>query len=87
MPRTELTILFQRDLRTRGISWCRQHVNRKVRAGEFPPPDGKTSDAPTAPNFWFGHTIDKYLQKRAATLRKAKRAERKAATKAAAVVE
>jgi hypothetical protein len=73
MPRAELKILFQRDLSTKGISWSRQHVNRKIRAKEFPAPDGKTSDAPSAPNFWFEHTIDKYLQKRAAAMRETRR--------------
>jgi hypothetical protein len=80
MPRTELKILFQRDLPAKGISWSRQHVNRKIRAKEFPPPDGKTSDWPGAPNFWFEHTIDKYLRQRAAALREVRRAEREAAT-------
>jgi hypothetical protein len=75
MPRPELKILFQRDLRTKGITWCRQHTHRKVAAKEFPPPDGKTSDAPSAPNFWFEHTIDKYLLERAAALRVVKRAK------------
>ena len=83
MPRAELKILFQRDLATKGISWSRQHVNRKIRAKEFPPPDGKTSDAPSAPNWWFEATIDKYLQRRAAALRKVRRIEREAATSAA----
>ena len=73
MPRAELKILFQRDLSTKGISWSHQHVNRKIRAKEFPAPDGKTSDAPSAPNFWFEHTIDKYLQKRAAAMRETRR--------------
>ena len=84
MPRPELKILFQRDLAPKkGITWSRQHVRRKVNAKEFPPPDGKTSDAPTAPNFWFEHTIDKYLQKRAAARRKSKSMTAAAATTAA----
>src|SRR6516165_9523359 len=74
VPRTELKILFQRDLAPmKGIKWSRQHVNRKIRAKEFPPPDGKTSDTPGAPNWWWESTIDKYLLKRAAALRKARR--------------
>jgi hypothetical protein len=68
-PRAHPKIFFQRDLRHKGITWTRQHTNRKVRAKEFPPPDGKTSDAPSAPNFWFEHTIDKYLRQRAAAMR------------------
>jgi hypothetical protein len=74
MPRAELKILFQRDLSTKGITWSRQHVNRKIRAKEFPAPDGKTSDAPSAPNFWFEHTINKYLRQRAAVMRETRRA-------------
>jgi len=74
MPRPALKILFQRDLPQKGISWTRQHVHRKIRAKEFPPPDGKTSDAPTAPNWWFEATIDRFLLKRAAALREARRA-------------
>jgi len=84
MPRS-LSILLQKDLKPRkGIGWSRQHVNRKIRAKEFPPPDGKTSDSPTAPNFWFEHTIDKYLLGRAAALREVRREEREATTSTAA---
>ena len=74
MPRTNLKILLGRDLPSKGITWSRQHVNRKIRAKEFPPPDGKTSDAPSAPNWWFEHTIDKYLRQRAAAMRETRRA-------------
>jgi hypothetical protein len=57
---------MRRDLRERkGISWSRQHLDRKIKSGTFPPPDGKTSDSSTAPNFWFEHTIDRYLRERA----------------------
>jgi len=74
MPlRSNLKMLLQRDLAQKGITWSRQHVNRKIRAKEFPRPDGKTSDAPSAPNFWFEHTIDKYLRQRAAALSEVRR--------------
>ena len=66
-------MLLRRDLPGKGISWSRQHINRKIRAKEFPPPDGKTSDQPTSPNLWWESTIDKYLLGRAAALRKSKR--------------
>jgi len=69
MPRANLKIMFQRDLRKKGITWTRQHVHRKVKRKEFPPPDGKTSDTPSAPNWWWEHTIDKYLRQRAAAMR------------------
>src|SRR5215471_14676072 len=68
-PRANLKIFLQRDLRQKGIPWSRQHVSRKIREKEFPPPDGKTGDAPSSPNFWFEHTIDKYLRQRAAAMR------------------
>jgi hypothetical protein len=65
MPRN-LRMLIRRDLREKkGIPWSRQHLNEKIKDGTFPPPDGKTSDSPTAPNFWFEHTIDRYLRERA----------------------
>lgn len=77
MPR-ELKMLLRRDLPRKGITWSRQHIGRKIAAKEFPPPDGKTSDAPSAPNWWWERTIDKYLQQRAAALRDVRRAEREA---------
>ena len=73
-PRANLKMLLRRDLPEKGITWSRQHINRKIRAKEFPPPDGKTSDAPSAPNWWWASTIDKYLLKRAAAFRETKRA-------------
>ena len=77
-PRANLKMLLTRDLPAKGITWSRQHINRKIRAKEFPAPDGKTSDAPTAPNWWWETSIDKYLLKRAGALREARRAsERK----------
>jgi hypothetical protein len=69
MPRANLKILFQRDFPAKGITWSRQHVNRKIKKKEFPPPDGKASDAPSAPNWWWEHTIDKYLRRRATATR------------------
>jgi hypothetical protein len=63
-----LKVLLRRDLEDKGISWSRQHIGRKIKDGQFPPPDGKTSDAPTAPNFWFEETIDHYLRGRSRAL-------------------
>jgi hypothetical protein len=61
-----LRILTRRDLRERkGIPWSRQHLARLIAEGKFPPPDGKTVDAPTAPNFWFETTVDAWLRSRA----------------------
>jgi hypothetical protein len=74
MPlRTNLKMLLRRDLPSKGISWSRQHIHRKIAAKQFPPPDGRTSDAPLAPQFWFEHTIDRYLLRRAAAMRATKR--------------
>lgn len=83
MPPRPMRMLLTRDLPQKGISWSRQHINRKIRAKEFPPPDGKTTDWAGSPNWWFEHTIDKYLQKRAAALREVRRARRAATTAAA----
>jgi hypothetical protein len=64
-----LRILMRRDLRERkGITFSRQHIARLIDEGKFPPPDGKTSDSPTAPNWWFETTIDGYLRARAKAL-------------------
>jgi predicted DNA-binding transcriptional regulator AlpA len=83
MPRRPLRILLRRDLKAqKGIPWSRQHIDRKIKDGEFPPPDGKTSDSPTAPNFWFESTIDGYLKARA----KALSAKRKAEAETAATI-
>jgi hypothetical protein len=74
MPRPVPKILFQSDLRPKkGIKWVRQTVNRKIRKKEFPPADGKSGDSPNSPNWWWETTIDKYLIKRAAALREARR--------------
>jgi len=60
-----LKILMHGDLSFKGIPWTRQHIKRKIDDGTFPPPDGRTTDAPTAPMFWFEETIDRYLLDRA----------------------
>jgi hypothetical protein len=71
MPRP-LRILTGRDLRERkGIYWSRQHRNRKINAGEFPAPDGRMTDHPQSPPFWFEHRIDAYLRGRAAGTKQA----------------
>ena len=78
--RANLRMLLTRDLPEKGITWSRQHLHRKIRAKEFPVPDGKTGPAPSAPNWWFEHTIDKYLRQRAAAFRETKRAALSAET-------
>lgn len=61
-----LRMLLRRDLKERkGIPWSRQHLARLIEEGKFPPPDGKTGDAPTSPNFWFETTVDRWLKARA----------------------
>jgi hypothetical protein len=70
MART-LRILTRRDLKERkGIPWSRQRIHEKIKLGEFPPPDGKTTDDPNAPNFWFEATIDGWLRERARKMKK-----------------
>jgi prophage regulatory protein len=64
MART-LRMLVRSDLhKVKGIPYSRQHVDRLVRDGKFPPPDGKTADSKNAPNFWWETTIDKWLKNR-----------------------
>jgi hypothetical protein len=60
-----LKILLHNDLSFKGIPWSRQHIKRKIDAGTFPPPDGRTTDSPMSPRFWFEETIDNYLRDRA----------------------
>lgn len=58
-----LRILTPPDLRERkGIRWSRQHRARKIKAGIFPPPDGRMTDHPQATPFWFETTIDRYIR-------------------------
>jgi hypothetical protein len=60
-----LKVLLFSDLSFKGIPWSRQHINRKIKDSTFPPPDGRSTDAPMAPRFWFEETIDNYLRERA----------------------
>jgi hypothetical protein len=84
MTRTPLRMLVRRDLKERkGIRWSRQHIGRKIKSGEFPPPDGRTSDSPNAPPWWFETTIDGYLKERARKAM-AQRQQKQAAATAAA---
>jgi predicted DNA-binding transcriptional regulator AlpA len=55
-----LKILTRRDLETqKGIPWSRQHLDRKIKAGEFPPP----FSAPGSSLWlWLEPTIDSYLE-------------------------
>ena len=60
-----MRILTRRDLRERkGIFWSRQHIDRKVRDGEFPKPF-KLSNGTRAPNVWNEREIDAWLKARA----------------------
>jgi len=69
---SRLRILTGPDLRERkGIRYSRQHRNRKIKTGEFPPPDGRLTDHPQSPPFWFETTIDRYIRGRATALRRA----------------
>jgi hypothetical protein len=64
MPRV-LRMIFRRDLPAKGITWSREHLRRKINDGEFPPPDGRTTDSLTSPQWWWEHTIDGYMRDRA----------------------
>lgn len=53
-----MKVLCFNDLRDRGIPFCRQHVHKLVKTGNFPAPfklGGKT-------NAWAEFEIDEYLK-------------------------
>jgi hypothetical protein len=65
-PMSTLRILFRQDLRERkGLRASRQRLHEKIKNGEFPPPDGRTTDSPSSPPWWFETTIDAHLKERA----------------------
>jgi hypothetical protein len=55
-----------RGLREKGITYSRQRLLELIRAGRFPAPDGRTTDHPNSPPWWFETTVDRHLRKRAA---------------------
>jgi hypothetical protein len=63
-----LRILFREDLRERkGIKHnSRQRLKELIDEGLFPAPDGRATDHPNSPPWWFETTIDRHLRKRAA---------------------
>ena len=73
MPRV-LRMIFRRDLPTKGITWSREHLRRKINDGEFPQPDGRTTNSPTSPQWWFESTIDAYMRDRAEKTRAVRQA-------------
>jgi hypothetical protein len=52
-------------LRAKGITYSRQRLLELIEAGQFPPPDGRTTDHPNSPPWWFETTIDRHLRERA----------------------
>jgi hypothetical protein len=69
---SERNIIFSRDLKRRkGITWSRQHVNRKIKNGTFPPPDGRVNpENPNSPPWWYETTLDGYTDALAAATKK-----------------
>jgi predicted DNA-binding transcriptional regulator AlpA len=58
-----MNILSRRDLaEKKGIPWSREHIHRKVKAGEFPAPFKLTS---RGLNYWDEAEIDEWLEQRA----------------------
>jgi hypothetical protein len=49
----------------KGLRASRQRLHEKIKNGEFPPPDGRTTDNPKSPPWWFETTIDAHLKERA----------------------
>ena len=55
----QMKVLSQRDLQTKGITWSREHVRRKVKSGEFPPPFKLTD---RGLNYWSEEAVDAWLE-------------------------
>ena len=58
-----MKVLSQRDLQTKGITWSREHVRRKVKSGEFPAPFKLTD---RGLNYWSEEAVDAWLEERRA---------------------
>jgi prophage regulatory protein len=54
-------VIGYEDFKPKGIKYTRQHINRLVKRGLFPPPF-KTSGSDHGPNNWFEHVIDEHLE-------------------------
>jgi prophage regulatory protein len=55
-----MKVLAFRDLRAKGIPFCRQHITKLVKKGKFPAP-GKIG---LKTNAWDESEIDQYLEDR-----------------------
>jgi predicted DNA-binding transcriptional regulator AlpA len=58
-----MKVLSQRDLKDKGIPWSREHVRRKVKEGEVPPPFKLTEKGR---NVWDEEAVDAWLEERRA---------------------
>jgi hypothetical protein len=65
MPRSS-RIFTRLNLPEKGIKYSRQRLNELIKEGLFPSPDGRTTDHPNSPPWWFDRTIDSHLRDRAA---------------------
>ena len=61
MPR----LLVFRQLESKGIPWCADHIRRLVKAGKFPAPI-KLGDQPSSLNAWVEPEIDRYVEEKLA---------------------
>jgi prophage regulatory protein len=57
-----MVLLAYKDLKAKGIKWSRQHVDRLVKAGLFPPPFYLGANTKT----WTEKEIDQYITDRIA---------------------
>lgn len=61
-----LRILNRASLQTdKGINYSRQRLHELIAQGLFPAPDGRATDNPKSPPWWFETTIDRHLKARA----------------------
>ena len=57
-----MRVLVHKQLKDKGIPWCREHVARKVKAREFPQPISLSAHRIA----WLETEIDAWLEARAA---------------------
>lgn len=55
-----MRVLTHRDLKEKGIPFCRQYISKLIRQGKFPAP-GKLGERLNA---WDEKVIDQYLKER-----------------------
>jgi hypothetical protein len=56
----EIPNIYPEDLKRLGIPWCPEHLRRKIKRGEFPPPYYISPRKPS----WTPKIINRYLRQK-----------------------